>query len=155
MRLVLLRDLHFMCIFIGAVKSELLTSHFKVTLWGFDLISNYHPSITKRTADINTPSHHCLSIHLPNPTPSHCLSSIRLSKCMRNEGCSIFYKSLEKEQQKAFSQCWNSKGYSCFHHYKTGVLWLNLLSSYWYFAKTRLFFKGVLIHWQSLISPEN
>ena len=32
MRLVLLTDLHFMCIFIGAVKSELLTSHFKVTL---------------------------------------------------------------------------------------------------------------------------
>ena len=25
-------------------------SHFKVTLWGFELISNYHPSITKRTA---------------------------------------------------------------------------------------------------------
>ena len=23
--------------------------HFKVTLWGFELISNYHPSITKRT----------------------------------------------------------------------------------------------------------
>ena len=25
-------------------------SHFKVALWGFELISNYHPSITKRTA---------------------------------------------------------------------------------------------------------
>ena len=25
-------------------------SHFKVALWGFELISNYHPSITKQTA---------------------------------------------------------------------------------------------------------
>ena len=25
-------------------------SHFRVTLWGFELISNYRPSITKRTA---------------------------------------------------------------------------------------------------------
>ena len=53
-------------------------SHFKVTLRGYKLIWNYHPSITKRTAyptEINTPSHHCLSI-----TPT------RLPKCVKNEG---------------------------------------------------------------------
>ena len=38
--------------------------------------------------EYNTPSNHCLS-HLPNPTPSHHLSSIRLPKCIRNEGCFI------------------------------------------------------------------
>ena len=35
--------------------------------------------------------------HLPNPSPSHHLSSIRLPKCIRNEGCFIFYKRLREE----------------------------------------------------------
>ena len=54
-------------------------------------MSNYEPSITKQTpypTEIDTPSHHCLS-HLPNPTPSHHISSIRLPECVRNEGCFV------------------------------------------------------------------
>ena len=47
MRLVLLRYLHFTCILMKAIKSELLT--YKVTLSGCELISNYRPSITKPT----------------------------------------------------------------------------------------------------------
>ena len=44
-RLILLRDLHFICIFIDAIKSELLTLTFQSDIE----LSNYHPSITKRT----------------------------------------------------------------------------------------------------------
>ena len=43
-------------------------SHLKVTLWGFELILNYHPSITK-PIDMNTPSHHCLYITPTQPYP--------------------------------------------------------------------------------------
>ena len=51
MRLVLLRDLHFVCVFIDALKLELMTYlTFKVTLSGFEVIATYHPAITKRTA---------------------------------------------------------------------------------------------------------
>ena len=46
--------------------------HFKVTLWGFDLISNYHPCITKR-----------------------------LSKCIRNEGRFIFLKEIGRRITKS------------------------------------------------------
>ena len=46
--------------------------HFKATLRGFELISNYRPSIAKRTpwlAETGTPSHHCLSIPPTQPYP--------------------------------------------------------------------------------------
>ena len=80
--------------------------HFKVILCGFELTSNYHPSITKRTAwptDSDTPSHHCLSIIPTNPRPRHCLSSIRLLKCIRNDVCFIFFaRDWEKNKKKHF-----------------------------------------------------
>ena len=51
MRLVLLRDLHFVWVFIDVIKLELMTYlTFKVTLSGFKLIATYQPAITKRTA---------------------------------------------------------------------------------------------------------
>ena len=46
--------------------------HFKVTLWGFEFISNYHPSITKWTplqTEIYTRTHHCLSVIPTQPYP--------------------------------------------------------------------------------------
>ena len=41
--------------------------------------------------------------HLPNPTPSHRLSSIRLRKCIKNERCFIsFTREWEKNNKKHF-----------------------------------------------------
>ena len=60
MALVLLRYLHFICIFIDAVKLELLTLTFQsniVNIWA-------HTKLTKRTSpptEIYTLRHHCLS----------------------------------------------------------------------------------------------
>ena len=74
--------------------------YFKVTLWEFELISNYHPPITKRTAEpseIKTNYHLYYLSHLPNPTPSHHLSSSCFSKYIRNEGCFTFYMRFEEE----------------------------------------------------------
>ena len=39
--------------------------------------------------------------HLPNPTPSHCLSSIRLPKCLRNEKCFIFLQEIGRKITKS------------------------------------------------------
>ena len=48
--LVNLRYLHFICIFMNAIKSELLTLTFQLDTVRCELISNYHhPSITKPT----------------------------------------------------------------------------------------------------------
>ena len=46
--------------------------HCKVTLWGFELILNYHPTIIKQTpqpTEIYTLSHNCLSITPIQPYP--------------------------------------------------------------------------------------
>ena len=62
------------CILLGFSSMQLSRSYwlssFKVTLWEFELISNYHRSTTKRPAsptDLNTTSHHCLSITPTQP----------------------------------------------------------------------------------------
>ena len=45
----------------------------------------------------------CILSYLPNPTPSHHLSSISLPKCIRNEGCFIFCtRDWEKNNKKHF-----------------------------------------------------
>ena len=46
---LLLRDLHFICIFIDTIKLEILTLTFHSDIVRFELISNYHPFITKQT----------------------------------------------------------------------------------------------------------
>ena len=72
-------------------------------LWGFELISNYHPSITNyhfyyerlkklRFKPLATTVY--LS-HSPSPTPSRNLSSNRFPKCIRNKGCFIFLQEIE------------------------------------------------------------
>ena len=49
---LLLRDLHFICIFIDTIKLEILTLTFHSDIVRFELISNYHPFITKQTSFI-------------------------------------------------------------------------------------------------------
>ena len=99
MRFVLLRDLHFICIFIDAIKSELLT----LTIHCEDL-SSYQTIIlllqSKRLNKLRlTPLATTVFLsHLPDPTPTHHLSSIRLPKCIRNERrFFFFYKRLGEE----------------------------------------------------------
>ena len=67
-------DLFFLeiCVLLGFSLMQLSywLSYFKLTLWEFELISNYHLSTSKRTTyptDINTTSHHCLSITPTQP----------------------------------------------------------------------------------------
>ena len=81
--------------------------HVRVTLWGFELISNYHhPFIEKQNLNhlrftlLDTTVY--LS-QLPSPTPSHHLSSIRYPKCIRNEGYVIFFtRDCERNNKKHF-----------------------------------------------------
>ena len=47
--LVFFRDLHFIRILLMQLSRSYWIWHFKVTLWGFELISYYHLSITKST----------------------------------------------------------------------------------------------------------
>ena len=89
-----LRDLHFTCIFIDVIKSELLTLTFQSDIWRIwahtklsTLLFQSEELNRLRLAPLATTVY--LS-HLPNPTPSHQVSSIRLPKCIRNEGCFIF-----------------------------------------------------------------
>ena len=73
---------------------------FKVTLWGSELILNYHPSMTNRTpwkAEIHTPSHTVYLSHPPTPTPGRNLSSNRFPKCIKNKGCFTFLQEIEIE----------------------------------------------------------
>ena len=46
---LLLRDLHFICIFNDAIKLEILTLIFHSDIVRFELISNYHSFSTKQT----------------------------------------------------------------------------------------------------------
>ena len=59
---------------------------------GSELISNYQHSITKKRLNqlrLKPLATNVYLSQLPNPTPSHHLSSIHLAKCIRNEGCFI------------------------------------------------------------------
>ena len=107
MRLVLLRDLHFICIFIDAIKLELLidisklhcedlSSHQTITL----LLQSERLNQLRLTLLANIVYIACLS----NPTPNHHLPSIRFPKMYKKLGMlQFFYKRLGEEEQKAFS----------------------------------------------------
>ena len=91
----------FFCISIDAIKSELLTFIFQSD------IENLNPyqtvTLLSQTKRLNQLTLTLLATtvylsYLSNPTLSHHLSSISLPKCMKSEGCFIFfYKRLEKE----------------------------------------------------------
>ena len=103
MRLALLRDLHFICIFINAIKSELLTLTFQsdiVRICARIKISPFYYKANAPVANIV-----CIA-YLPNPKPSHHLPSISFPKMYKKLGMfQFFYKRLGEEEQKAFSQC--------------------------------------------------
>ena len=105
MTLVLLRDLHFICIFMDAIKSELLTSTFQ-SLWGFELIQTITLLLqNERLSKLRfTPLDTTVYLsQLPNPAISHHLSSIRMPKCIRNEGSVIFFtRNWEKNNKMHF-----------------------------------------------------
>ena len=126
MILVLLRYLHFICIFIDAVMSELLTLTFQsdiVKIWTHIKLSP--PSIEKRTpkpSEIYTLRHHCLSITDIQPSLQTPFILYPFAKiCKKWRMCYFFYKRLEEEEQKAFSECWKRKRYSYLYQYKTSV----------------------------------
>ena len=87
MRLVLLRYLHFICIFMDAIKSELLTLTFQrdiMRIWVHIKLSPIYCEVNPLT---NWDLHPYPPLsHLPNPTPSHNLSWNCFPKCMRNKG---------------------------------------------------------------------
>ena len=98
MRLVVLRYLHFICIFMDVIKSELLTLTFQsdcedvssyqtITL----LLQIERPNKLRLTPLATT----VYRSHPPSPTPSHNLSFNRFPKCIRNEGCFIFLQEIE------------------------------------------------------------
>ena len=71
MRLVLLRDLHFICIFINAVKSEFLTLTFQsdiARIWTLIKLSPFYYKTNALTKIYNL-SHHCLIIEPTQPYP--------------------------------------------------------------------------------------
>ena len=99
MTLVLLRDLHFICIFLMQLNES---------YWLFG-ISNLH---CEDLSSYQTITHQLQNEHLnqlrltpldttvylsqlPNPTPSLHLSSIRLPKCITNKGLSFFTRDSE------------------------------------------------------------
>ena len=81
-------------------------SYFKVTLWEFELISNYHIKLLLQTEPLKqlalTPLLTTVYlIHLPNPTPSLHLSSNIFAKMCKKWGMfHSFYKRLEKNNKK-------------------------------------------------------
>ena len=135
MRLVLLRYLHFICIFMDAIKSELLTLTFQsdiVRIWVHIKLS-LSLLQSKRLNKLRfTPLSTTVYLsHLPSPTPSHNLSSGHFPKCIRNKGCFIsFTRDCKKNNKEAISECWNRKWYSCLYQYKTSFSdrsWLHTL----------------------------
>ena len=98
--LFFLRDLGFTYIFIDAIQSELLALIFQsdvVRIWAhIKLASLLFQSERLKWTKVTPIATTVYLSHLPNPTPSHHLSSIRLPKCIRNEGC-FFYQRLGKE----------------------------------------------------------
>ena len=93
------------CILLGFSLMQLSRSYwlsyFKVTLWEFELISNYHLSTTKRTTyptDINTTSHHCLYVTPTQPYPYPPLILHPFAKMYKKwEMFHFFYKRMGEE----------------------------------------------------------
>ena len=75
MKLVLLKYLHFICIFMDAIKSESLTLTFQsdiVSIWVHIKLSPFYYKANPLKIEIYTPTHHCLSI---TPTQSYPLAT--------------------------------------------------------------------------------
>ena len=92
MRLILLRDLDFICIFIDAIKLELLTLTFQsdiVKIWAHIKLPLLLQSDRLNRLRVTPLATTVYLSHQPNSISSHHLSSIRLPKCKRNEGCFI------------------------------------------------------------------
>ena len=98
----------FFCIFIDAITSELLTLTFQdesdiVRIWAHIKLS---PFYCKTNSLTNWDLHHYppLSIYHAYPALplSHHLSSLRLPKCIRNEGSFIFTRNWKKNNKKYF-----------------------------------------------------
>ena len=100
-----LRYLDFICIFMDAIKSELLTFIFQsdiVRIWAHETVTLLLQSERLNKLRFTPPTHQCLS-HLPSPTPSHNLSSNRFPKCIRNKGRFIvFTRDWKKNNKKQF-----------------------------------------------------
>ena len=131
MRLVLLRYLHFICIFIDTIKSELLTLTLTFHSNCEDL--NYHPLFQhERRSQLRfTPLTITVYLsHLANRTPSHHLSSIRSPKYKRND-CFFFLQEIGRRITKSILK-WYLYQYRkwSLYQYKTSVLdgnWLHTL----------------------------
>ena len=101
-RHVLLRDLYFICILIDTTRSEVLTFIFQsdiMKIWAHIKLSPfYYKANGLNQLALTLPVFTVCLLHLPNPTTSHRVSSVRLPKCIRNEECFIFfYKRLGEE----------------------------------------------------------
>ena len=107
MRLILLRDLHFICISIDAFNSRVID--FDISKWHCGDLSSYETiTLLLQSQRLNQMRVTPLAVavylsQLPNPSPSHHLSSICLPECLQNKGCFIFfYKRLGEKQEKHF-----------------------------------------------------
>ena len=92
MRLILLRDLDFICIFIDAIKLELLTLIFQsdiVRIWTYIKLPLLLQSDRLNQLRVTPLAITVYLSHQTNPISSHHLFSIRLPKCKRNEACFI------------------------------------------------------------------
>ena len=98
MRLAFLRYLHFMCIFMYAIKSELLTLTFQSDCE--DLSSYQAITLLLLSERLNKLRFTLLvtTAYLSHPsilTPSRSMSSNRFPKCIRIKGCFIFLQDIE------------------------------------------------------------
>ena len=98
--LFFLRDWGFTYIFIDAIQSEFLALIFQsdiVRIWAhIKLASLLFQSERLKLPKVTPIATTVYLSHLPNPTSSHHLCSLRLPKCIRNEGC-FFKERLGKE----------------------------------------------------------
>ena len=126
MRLLLLRVLHFISIFTDAIKLEVID--FDISKWHCEALSSYQfitvllqgerlnqPGLTKCSNTLKQfVSNTTVNLsHLHNPAHSHHLSCIRLPKCIRNEGCFIF-----------FTRHWVKNRKNHFHSVEIGMIFL-------------------------------
>ena len=111
MSLVLLKYLHFICIFMDPIKSESLTltyqSHWE-DLSSYQTITRLLQSQGLKKIPFTPLATTVYLSHSLFHIPSHNLSSNRFPKFIRNNGCFIFF----------FTRCWNRKWDSYSHQYE-------------------------------------